>query len=389
MRPELLQTLMKKQLEGAISDEEQELLQRYVQDEQHKEAVVEALGSLLAQQQPDNAYDAERFEHLLQEVLQADKPEIVPAPVRRILFRWVAVAAVLIVAAGAALFFLYYNKQVPVEKTVVSAPANDALPGQEGAILILANGNRIVLDSSKTGVVNEQGMRAVIKDGTLVYEPVAGNGTLSYNTMTTPRGRQFKLVLPDGSAAWLNAASSITYPVQFIGATRPVSITGEVYFEVAKDAEHPFLVTVNNNVQVEVLGTHFNVNAYEDGNGITTTLLEGSVKINSNAGNGVLKPGEQVIVNNGSLKRNSNADTEAVMAWKEGRFSFNNTSFAQVMGELQRWYDVDVVYESAVPSGALSGDFSRTLLLSEVLRILELSGIHYKIENKKLIVSAR
>lgn len=401
MKPELLQSLLKKQLQGTINEEEGVQLQNYVQDAHNKEAVTHALAVLLEQQQADIAYDHQRFDPILQAVLQADKPEAIVIPVRRRAYRWLAAAAILIVIAGAGLFYLYRGEEQGTPNGPAAVLANDALPGQDGAILTLADGQRIVLDSTRTGVVEEQGMKAVIQDGMLVYEVPAGTeAPVSYNTMSTPRGRQFQVVLPDGTRVWLNAASSITYPTRFEENTRAVSITGEVYFEVAPSSRYssgpggggekkPFLVKVNDNVEVEVLGTHFNINIYDADAGIATTLLEGAVKVRSGNSNGVLKPGEQMMISNGKLKRRSNVDVEAIMAWKEGRFHFNNTPIAVVMGELQRWYDVEIVYESGVPEGSLSGEFPRSLLLSEVLRILELSGIHYKIENKKLIVSGK
>lgn len=394
MTPKLLETIIQKQLQGTISEEEWMQLEAFVRNNDNREAVTSALGNLMAAQQPDDRYDHQGFDHLLHHVLQADRPAIAVVPMRRRRYAWIAAAAILVLALGAVwLFAPWKAKPAGVVATI---PVHDALPGQEGAVLTLANGQRILIDSAKTGIVEVPGMKATIRDGVLVYESMpAVQAPAGWNTMATPRGRQFQVVLPDGTHAWLNAASSIRYPVRFQGNSRTVQVTGEVYFEVTKNTTQPFLVQLANAGgkdagTVEVLGTHFNVNAHEDMPGIVTTLLEGSVKVSGEKGHTVLKPGEQVILKDAAVGNKHKADLEAVMAWKEGKFYFDNTPVQQVMGQLQRWYDVAVVYEgNKVPAGAFSGDFPRTFLLSEVLRILELSGIQYKIENKKLIVSAK
>ncbi|WP_315815451.1 FecR family protein [Paraflavitalea speifideaquila] len=386
---------MKKQLEGKISVEERQQLAMYVEQEAHKEQVIAVLAELLEQQVPDSTYDNLRFDPLLYTVLQADKPGAMVVSMRRRVYKWLAIAAVLIVIAGGGLFYWYRTQSPPAGKPLVTSLTNDALPGGDGAILTLANGKAILLDSTQTGIVEELGMKAVVRDGMLVYE-VQASAAVGYHTMATPRGRQFQVVLPDGTRVWLNAASSITYPTRFVESTRPVSVTGEVYFEVAKDTAKPFVVKMKEGMEVEVLGTHFNINAYGDEGGVKTTLLEGKVKVMNRSrhaagaiGNGdattstvTLQPGQQAQIINHQLSIIKKPDIDQVMAWKEGLFHFNNTRFSVVMGELERWYDVEVVYEGPVPAGSLSGEFPRTLLLSEVLRILELSGLHYSIKDK-------
>lgn len=388
MQRELLQSLMRKQLLGSIGEAEREQLQQYVQDESNRETVSETLALLLAQQQADPSYDQERYDPLLNAILTADKPAAAVVPLRRRAVWWWAAAAI-VLAIGTAVYYGLPRKSSPAEVVTQQIPANDALPGQDGAVLILANDQRIVLDSAHTGVLKAQGIKASLENGMLVYESVSNAADpVTFNTMHTPRGRQFRVILPDGTRVWLNAASSITYPTRFEDSVRLVSVTGEAYLEVAKNPAKPFRVNIHDEAKIEVLGTHFNVNSYSK-NGIAATLLEGSVKMSSSSAQEVLKPGEQAVTQAGKLKRYQHVDVAAVVAWKEGLFHFNNTSFPVVMAELERWYDVEVVYEDGVPPGAMSGEFPRTLLLSEVLRILELSGIHYKIENKKLIVSAK
>jgi hypothetical protein len=393
MQRDLLYSLIKKQLEGTISAEERQELALYVEQEGNKEQVVGVLADLLELQVPDGTYDGLRFDPVLHAVLQADREGATVIRMRKGVYKWLAIAAVLIVIAGGGLLFLYRTATTGVVKPQVATISHDAMPGGEGAILTLANGKEVLLDSTKTGVVEEGGMKAVVRDGMLVYEVrAAADAAVGMHKMATPRGRQFQVVLPDGTKVWLNAASSITYPMRFADSTRSVRITGEAYFEVVKNAAQPFVVSFragDKEGSVEVLGTHFNINTYGEGEDVTTTLLEGAVKVHTDTHTGLLKPGEQMVMSRSRLGRAVRADLEAVMAWKEGLFHFNNTRFAVVMGELERWYDVDVVYEHGVPPGSLSGEFPRTLLLSEVLRILELSGMNYRIENKKLILSAK
>lgn len=390
---------MSRQLQGTLTEQERLQLAAYLQNENNKEAVTETLAALLANQVPDKQYDSERFEPLLQAMLQADKlnvnnePEAEETAIPSIALRqrrWWAVAALLLVTLGAGLFYFLINQ--PTKTTITPATIaarQDAEPGKEGAVLTLADGTKLVLDTLGNGVVARgNGMKVVLHNGVLAYETPGSNmGTMSYNTMSTPKGRQFKLVLPDGTRVWMNAASSITYPVFFEGNERKVEITGEVYFEVAKDAAKPFKVAVGNDMEVEVLGTHFNVNAHDDGDGLKTTLLEGAVKLKHHQEEVKLAPGQQAQVNNGKVQVKNKVDVDAVMAWKQGLFHFNKSDFASVMRQLERWYDVKVQYEGAIPPGTLTGDFPRTLMLSEVLHILELSGVQFKIENKNLIIS--
>ncbi len=212
-----------------------------------------------------------------------------------------------------------------------------------------------------------------MKDGELAYNAATMyNAPISYNTISTPKGRQFTLQLPDGSKVWLNAASSLRYPVAFAGAERKVEITGEAYFEVAKNKKMPFKVSINNKTTVEVLGTHFNVNAYNDEETIKTTLLEGVVKVSHEKQTQLLQPGEQASVSQPSQKSQSitvqTTDVDAAVAWKNGTFSFTNASLETVMRQLARWYDIEVEFVGAVPGGAFSGEIDRALSLDQVLK---------------------
>ncbi|MEO6706377.1 MAG: FecR domain-containing protein, partial [Ginsengibacter sp.] len=229
-----------------------------------------------------------------------------------------------------------------------------------------------------------------LANGQIAYQH--NNGEVStkmeYNTLSNPRGSKvISMVLSDGSKVWLNAGSSLTYPVSFMGSERRVSVAGESYFEVAHNASMPFIVS-NGSVNIRVLGTHFNVDAFEDdGNDIKVTLLEGSVKINNGNATGLLKPGQQASVNK-EVKINSDVDLNLVMAWKNGYFQFDNASLQNVMKQISRWYDVNVVYEGINRPREFVGEIQRDLTLSEVLKILEKNKVHFKIVGKNLIVMA-
>lgn len=303
------------------------------------------------------------------------------------LFNWrkIAVAASVLVAIGiGTLVLLQKREQSPV--TIVSKESNDKEPGKTGAILTLSDGSKIVLDSAGNGLLANQNNTAVSKNNSgVVYK--AGSGALVvYNTMTTPRARQYNLELSDGTKVWLNASSSITFPTSFATNERKVILTGEAYFEVAKDKTRPFRVSVND-MQVNVLGTHFNVNAYDDEAAVNTTLLEGSVLLTEKGQKVLLKPGQQGQKQKlGVIVVNDNVNLEEVMGWKNGVFYFDNASLQTILRQVSRWYDVDVVFEKGVPSRTFEGEIQRNLQLSQVLKILEKNKVHFKIEGKILRV---
>jgi ferric-dicitrate binding protein FerR (iron transport regulator) len=211
--------------------------------------------------------------------------------------------------------------------------------------------------------------------------------------MATPRGGQYRLVLPDGSRVWLNAVSSIRFPTAFTGQERKVEISGEAYFEVVKDPSRPFRVLVrpaagNRNMEVEVLGTHFNINAYQDEPAIKTTLLEGSVKVTNGTDHTMIRPGQQTQLSiNGVTKVIQDADVSEAVAWKEGRFQFNDTELKTIMRQVMRWYDVDLEYKGNVPDRYFTADISRNKTLSGVLTILKLSDVDFRLDGKKLTVT--
>lgn len=302
-------------------------------------------------------------------------------------------AAIIIVILATAIFFLTRNSQQKNE-IVSNQPIqlrNDvAPPANNKAILKLADGSIIQLDSSGVGTLAVQNNIQVVKqaDGRIAYEGEAGDNNISYNTLSIPKGsKPMKLMLIDGSEVWLNVASSITYPTAFSGTERKVEITGEVYFEIAKNKEMPFVVKkTTSDVQVRVLGTHFNVNAYDDESTLKITLLEGSVDVSKAGNHSVLKPGQQALISNQPTKILNDVDLDEVMAWKNGRFYFDGADIKTVMRQVEKWYDVEVKYEAEIPYSFVA-KISRDVNASELFRILQYTElVHFKISGNKITV---
>lgn len=301
-----------------------------------------------------------------------------------------AAAAIIICMLSVSLYFLFKPQPArQISKTEnIKSPANDVAPGGNKAILTLANGTSIILDSAANGTLTTQGNSKILKlNGMLSYNTLKNKSSeVLYNTISTPRGGQYELMLSDGSKVWLNAASSLRFPASFVGKERKVELLGEAYFEVAKNAAMPFKVKVHG-MEVEVLGTHFNINSYDNESMIRTTLLEGSVKINKNNSSSLLKPGQQAQMNKaGEIKIINNVDVEEAIAWKEGKFQFDKADIHDIMRQLARWYDVDVEYKGTV-SSHFGGTISRDVNLSQVLNMLHLTGeVNFQIQDKKVVV---
>jgi transmembrane sensor len=311
-------------------------------------------------------------------------------------------AVVLLVVAGV----FYFRTRHSGSRVAVAAGRGDSshfvrdiAPGMDGAILTLADGRKIVLDSAANGELLVQGSTRIVKQGGRLAYMQQGNAGMApggvsrevlYNTMNIPRGRQYQLILPDGSHVWLNAASSIRYPASFSGKERKVEITGEAYFEVAKNVARPFRVKIGEE-EVEVLGTHFNIMAYDEEATVKTTLLEGAVKVIRSNASHLLKPGQQAQLNKdgGGITVIDNAPLDETIAWKNGQFFFssNRVSLPAIMRQIARWYDVKVLYEGEIPELEFGGKISRNSNISEVLKIIELSSkVHFRIEDKTIIV---
>jgi len=310
--------------------------------------------------------------------------------------RFAKAAAVACLVIGGALSYRYAVTKKPDGSGMAAAFASvkDLPPGHNGAILTLGNGHEIVLDSVTNGDVALQGTQRLVKrNGLLAYEkqsdrsaPPEGNLT---NILKTPRGREFEIVLSDGTRVWLNAASSITYPSVFTGGERKVAVTGEAYFEVATDERHPFVVSVGS-ARIAVLGTHFDVMAYPDEKSVKTTLLEGSVKVISASSEVMVVPGQQAVLSPDSgrisLKK---VDAAQSVAWVAGKLSLDNLGIEAIMRQVSRWYDVDVRFEGPVPQGRFWGVINRNVNLSSVLNVMNANGISARLENGDIIVSSK
>ncbi|WP_212006529.1 FecR family protein [Chitinophaga sp. HK235] len=299
-------------------------------------------------------------------------------------FKSWAAAVLLLIAVGAA--FLWKKR---LHQPAIATTRHKIIqPGTDKAVLTLANGATIELDSNMNGQIAQQGPVSLQTNaGQLVYkQSMSANSTISWNTLSTPKGGQYSLVLPDGSRVWLNAASSLRYPTAFTGPKRTVTLTGEAYFEVQPNSAQPFFVTTGNT-EVAVLGTNFNIMAYDNENSISTTLLQGSVKVSQQAVNHILKPGQQSRINeNGTMEVIDNADTDLAIAWKNGLISFKSADIRTIMRQIERWYNIDVVFKGDIPTRTFTGDIPRSADLSALLRLLEISRIHFKLENEQLIV---
>ena len=354
--------------------------------------------------QPLAAAGETDWENIFQQVVNTTGDNVYPLDnKRRLPWIRIAAAAVVVLAIGITGYWLLNR---PAKDAVVVngqrvQKEQDIQPGGNKAVLTLADGSTITLDSAQNGLLTKQGNAEVIKNknGEVVYTSTGkGQTAIAWNMLATPKGGQYQLVLPDGSKVWLNAASSIRYPVVFAGNERNVELTGEAYFEVAKDAAKPFHVKTATQ-DVEVLGTHFNVNAYNDEEAVKTTLLEGKVKVvkQSAIGNpqsAILKPGEQAIaiaspftIDHSPFTIDHSPDLELAMAWKNGITAFKSADIKTVMRQVTRWYNVEVVYEGNIPQRSFTGGISRNAPLSELLHLLEVSKVHFRIEGNRLIVT--
>ena len=377
------------------------LLQRYRQglsSEEEKQAVerwymsLEAEGEWKWTEEEKALFREELFERISEEVAEDSESEVIPMP-RKIAW-WKVAAAVLLLGATTYMWIFFSGdnkKKQPVERIAAVQNTDDALPGKSGAILTLSNGQKILLDTAADGMIPVQGAPTILnKNGTLTYNDRNSAGIVAYNSIITPKGRQYRLVLSDGTKVWLNAASSLYYPVYFTNEARKVEVSGEAYFEVAerRDVQGkkiPFTVKINHGsgspAEVQVLGTHFNINAYDDEPDTKVTLLEGAVKVSAAAAGPVMIfPGQQARVDN-KIKVNKDVDLELVMAWKNGNFNFKNADVKAVMRQAERWYDIRVEYPQGVPRDTLNGGISRDVKLSEFLDIIRYSDIRATIQN--------
>ena len=375
------------------SQSNRELLQQLTHDETLRQ-------ELINYYEAENAKDAvwKKIDHATIEITP-----VIPFPVQHTKrYRYLAVAVTTAAVITSVAYFWLQNKLSPATRPVAQTATNEILPGGNKAMLKLSDGKTIVLDNAQNGLLAEQGTVQIEKqEGQLNYSSSAPATTVSYNTLTTPAGGQFQIKLPDGTKVWLNAASSLRYPTVFTGTERKVTVTGEAYFEVTHNARMPFVVNVNDKEEVRVLGTHFNINAYEDENAIHTTLLQGSVRVvnrpsyaKASAGEAegrqesvTLKPGEQTSLSQSSqLSQPIPIQTEAVIAWKNGEFLFQSADISTLMRQVARWYDIEISYPDGKPKDKFSGKIGRNVNLSQLLKILEYSEVRFELKGRTLIV---
>lgn len=381
----------KHQHKACNAREEKELMDLLAKDE-YAEAVRGLIDTMISTTDKEAQMDDVVAGKMLQQILSHD---VTLAPVKHLKnsFQfWLRVAAVIILILGGATMFWMLNKKVPAEKPVAVQEVQppQIVPGGNRAVLTTSDGSTIVLDSLQNGTFVQSGTFKITKqDGKLVYNVspgVAGDTQVVYNTLSTPRGGQYQVVLADGSKVWLNAASSLHFPSSFKERERIVSLTGEAYFEVAKNTGKPFKVNVGK-MTVRVLGTHFNIHAYEDEGVIRTSLLEGSVQVTRGTGAGILKKGQQAVITDENDRVNiSKANLEEVMAWKNGLFQFDGANIKSIMLNIGRWYNVDIRFAGKPAERRFEGKIRRDAQLAEVLRILELSDVKFSVEGKTITV---
>ncbi|HWV65531.1 FecR family protein [Chitinophaga sp.] len=410
--------LLEQAMQRSATDTElQELITLIREDDNGN--ITRQVEAMLLQELPDTAtagYDMSYWDDIAGRILTADRPENEIAgqgnnstektdqspavirlnPWRRL--RWISAAAAVLVLSLGSYWFL--RPAVRKSTTVATAPAsNDVTPGGNKAMLVLADGTEVPLDSAASGTLTQQGNTSVVQPagGQLLYTQQTGGpenvDMVQYNTLRTPRGGQFQVTLPDGTNVWLNAASSLKYPVAFKGASREVELTGEAYFEVAHNRAMPFKVMVrtgqHDSMEVAVLGTQFNIMAYADETLVKTTLLEGAVKVSNSGISKQLAPGQGAYLDRQrhTLALLQQVDTEEAVAWKNGFIQLDGNDITSIMRIIARWYDVDVIYTAPVPAH-FRGIIPRNVPVSRVLKMMEMTGeVHFEIKGKQIIVS--
>ncbi|GEO06259.1 iron dicitrate transporter FecR [Adhaeribacter aerolatus] len=382
-----------KYLRGELNSSEVEAFEKWLKQNKANEAFLQKVQDEEKLQQELDFYAAINTKKNWQELVgkAQTEPKVIKLWHKPAIVKYAAVF--LLFALTILTIYIDNNK----EPTIVSSPPSsnqpEIKPGKDQAKLTLADGTEIILDESENGLLQANDHVKINKqNGRVVYQftgnPMAVTA-LEFHTISTPRGGQYQLSLPDGTQVWLNAASTLRFPVAFSNYERKVTLTGEGYFEVAKNKEKPFRV-VANHTTVEVLGTHFNINAYSEENWTKTTLLEGSVKVNKENAGVVLEPGFQAITGEAGKIKLTAADLDQVIAWKEGYFQFDKEDFNSIATQLERWYDVEFIYPATMSSWEFAGAIPRSTSLNQVLHMLELSGsIKFKLEGRRIMVEPK
>jgi hypothetical protein len=386
MNAERISELLEKLVAGTITlSEEGELHAWY--NEYNQSGLVEGADARVLDKREKKRLRRKIYKALLKQINGKTPGKVVPFYPKQTFIRKIAVAAFLLIVAVSGLL-VYNNIRVKKPSVYVSKDISKQAitPGHNGATLHLSNGKTIDLDTAKDGVIADQnGVQIVKKNGKLNYVGKADN--VIYNDIVTTRGQQWQLELSDGTKVWLNAASSIHYPLSFKGKERIVKITGEAYFEVVHNEAQPFKIQVGN-IQIEDIGTELNVNAYTDEPSLKTTLVNGSIKVSTGNENRFLTPGQQAITlkDNNSIEVKKEVNVDEVISWKNGRIQFENESLQTIMRQISRWYDVDITYDGDIPHKIFTGAISKKSDLSELLKILKFEGVHFTLEGRTIVV---
>lgn len=385
--------LINNKLQGDLCEQDQAFLINWIQSSSANQIIYEELmnaenlkETILHLEQYDTEFYGRRiFDQLeLPWVETAKQKPGHLSFIKTALFKWAAAACFFFMVGYGGFYWFshqYHKSTASLVKSIV--------PGSSKAILTLADGSTVILDSAHHGSIGKQGEVSIVnvQNGLIAYKGASADITPPLNTMTIPKGGEFQLVLSDGTKVRLNSASSLQYPVAFVGKQREVRLSGEAYFEVAKNKNMPFIVSVNG-MQVRVLGTHFNIKAYPDEKNIRTTLIEGSVKV-SDAGKEVLiTPGQQAVLNNTDHSLHvRQANLDEVLAWTKGEFLFENTNIQSIMRQVSRWYNAEIIFDTDLSSIRFSGGMRREQNIQQLLEILETDGrLQFEIKGQSIIV---
>lgn len=382
-----IKLLLDKYKRNGISEEEYQQLLREVADEANADTIRQDIIETLYGEVPDSQWTDDDAAAVLTTILQDGREEYRHLRLvkrRQLIYRSLAAALV----AGVLATGIYLAMPGKKPEKMVAVKKAPLAPGSDKAVLTLADGTTIPLDSAGNGALAQQGGTSITNaNGALSYKAGNNGNEVMYNTVATPHGGQYQLTLADGSQVWLNAASSIRFPTAFTGRERVVEITGEAYFEIASNASQPFSVKVND-IQVKVLGTSFNIMAYADEQAVKTTLVTGAVQLTQGKNTSVLKPGLQASLSGDKGFVISEADMEQALAWKEGRFRFRNTNIKTIMRQLSRWYNMEVDYKGDVSDIDLTGVISRREEAEKLLKALETTQrVHFEVNGNKVTVS--
>lgn len=400
-----LEHLFKLYYQKKASDSERGELINFLENDLYQEQIKDLISNLIKDDSKDNTLPQEVSSDILTSIFQTTRNEEVDNNVAESTDQpraeryhvvnnwryWLAAAVISGFAVLGGYSLIPSHRETPPLQNFVG---KDLPPGNDRAQLALWDGRIVELgDGVDSKVPQNSGIKINILEGEIISDKKSHS--VGYNTLSTPLGGQYKVILPDGSKAWLNSGSSIRFPTAFTGGKRTVAMSGEVYFEIQRNKQMPFTVQLSDkkvnggNMEVTVLGTHFNISSYADEPSIKTTLVEGAVEIKRGDVKKVLLPGEQARVSHGANKSAiliKTVDTQGVVAWKEGRFEFNG-NVQEIMRQIARWYNVQVRYEGNTDQKAFTGAISRKNNISDVLKMLELTGeVQFVVDNGTIVV---